>query len=215
MATTTLPRRKKLSGRWIAVGIVLIVVAIGAALFINGRGQTATATGQSTVPVTRQNLTAMIAGSGSVTAEQSLNLPFQMSGTVTEVLVKEGDTVQVGQELVKLDDRNLQLQVASARASLESAKARLAQAQQGNAKAEDIAAVQAQLASAQANYDKTANGPSAVRIVLGGFAEGPSKRAAGPGQIRSGCEQSRHRPAAGSALVADRDDRVSAGQGEL
>jgi multidrug efflux pump subunit AcrA (membrane-fusion protein) len=133
MATTTLPRRKKLSGRWIAVGIVLIVVAIGAALFINGRGQTATATGQSTVPVTRQNLTAMIAGSGSVTAEQSLNLPFQMSGTVTEVLVKEGDTVQVGQELVKLDDRNLQLQVASARASLESAKARLAQAQQGNA----------------------------------------------------------------------------------
>ena len=162
MATTTLPRRKKLSGRWLAVGIVLIVVAIGAALFINGRGQTATATGQSTVPVIRQNLTAMIAGSGSVTAEQSLNLPFQMSGTVTEVLVKEGDTVQVGQELAKLDDRNLQLQVASARASLESAKARLAQAQQGNAKAEDIAAVQAQLASAQANYDKTANGPSAA-----------------------------------------------------
>ena len=162
MATTTLPRRKKLSGRWIAVGIVLIVVAIGAALLINGRGQTATATGQSTVPVIRQNLTAMIAGSGSVTAEQSLNLPFQMSGTVTEVLVKEGDTVQVGQELAKLDDRNLQLQVASARASLESAKARLAQAQQGNAKAEDIAAVQAQLASAQANYDKTANGPSAA-----------------------------------------------------
>ena len=160
MATTTLPRRKKLSGRWIAVGIILIVVAILAALFINGRGQTATATGQSTVPVTRQNLTAMIAGSGSVTAEQSLNLPFQMSGTVTEVLVKEGDTVQAGQELAKLDDRNLQLQVASARASLESAKARLAQAQQGNAKAEDIAAVQAQLASAQANYDKTANGPS-------------------------------------------------------
>ena len=119
MATTTLPRRKKLSGRWIAVGIVLIVVAIAAALFVNGRGQTATATGQSTVPVTRQNLTAMIAGSGSVTAEQSLNLPFQMSGTVTEVLVKEGDTVQVGQELAKLDDRNLQLQVASARASLE------------------------------------------------------------------------------------------------
>ena len=162
MATTTLPRRKKLSGRWIAVGIVLIVVAIGAALLINGRGQTATATGQSTVPVIRQNLTAMIAGSGSVTAEQSLNLPFQMSGTVTEVLVKEGDTVQVGQELAKLDDRNLQLQVASARASLESAKARLAQAQQGNAKAEDIAAVQAQLASAQANYDKTAKGPSAA-----------------------------------------------------
>ena len=162
MATTTLPRRKRLSGRWITVGIVFIVVAILAALAINGRPQRASAIGSSTVPVTRQNLTATIAGSGSVTAEQSLNLPFQMSGTVTEVLVKEGDTVQAGQVLARLDDRNLQLQVASARSSLESAEARLAQAQQGNAKAEDIAAVQAQLASAQATYNKTANGPSAA-----------------------------------------------------
>ena len=163
MATTTLPRRKKLSGRWIAVGIVLIVVAILAALFINGRGQraSATAAGQSTVPVTRGDLTATIAGSGSVAAEQSLSLPFQTSGTVTEVLVKEGDTVQAGQALAKLDDRNLALQVASARTSLESAKARLAQAQQGNSQPEAIAASEAQVASAQASYDKLVKGPSA------------------------------------------------------
>ena len=99
-----------------------------------------------------------------MTAEQSLNLAFQTSGTVTEVLVKEGDTVQAGQALARLDDRNLQLQVASARSGLESAQARLAQAQQGNAKAEDIAAAEAQLASAQANYDKIAKGPTAADL---------------------------------------------------
>jgi HlyD family secretion protein len=147
-----------------AVGIVLIVAAILAALLINGRGQSATATGQSTVPVTRGNLTATVAGSGSVTAQQSLNLPFQTSGTVTEVLVKEGDTVQAGQVLAKLDDRNLQLQVASARTSLESAKARLAQAQQGNAQPEAIAAGEAQVASAQASYDKLVKGPSTTDL---------------------------------------------------
>ncbi len=161
MATTTLPRRKKLSGRWIAVGIVLIVAAIIAALVIKGGGQRATATGQTTVQVTRGNLTATVAGSGSVTAQQSLNLPFQTSGTVTEVLVKEGDTVQAGQVLARLDDRNLQLQVASARSSLESAKARLAQAQQGNSQPEAIAAGEAQVASAQASYNKLVKGPSA------------------------------------------------------
>jgi HlyD family secretion protein len=164
MATTTLPRRKRLSGRWIAVGIVLIVVAILAALFINGRGQRASATGQSTVPVTRGNLTAAVAGSGSVAAEQTVNLAFQTGGTVTDVLVKEGDMVQSGQALARLDDRALQLQVTSARSALESAQARLTQAQQGNAKPEDIAASEAQMASAQASYDRVAKGPSAADL---------------------------------------------------
>jgi HlyD family secretion protein len=164
MATTTLPRRKGLSGRWIAVGIVLIVVAILAALFINGRGQRAAASGPGTTPVTRGNLTAAVAGSGSVAAEQTVNLAFQTGGTVTDVLVKEGDTVKTGQALAKLDDRALQLQVMNARSALESAQARLAQAQQGNAKPEDLAAGEAQLASAQANYDKVAKGPSAADL---------------------------------------------------
>ena len=164
MATTTLPRRKKLSGRWIAVGIVLIVVAIGGALFINGRGQSATASGPGTTPVTRGNLTAAVAGSGSVAAEQTVNLAFQTGGTVTEVLVKEGDVVQTGQALARLDDRALQLQVMNARSALESSQARLAQAQQGNAKPEDIAAGEAQLASAQASYDRVTKGPSAADL---------------------------------------------------
>lgn len=161
MASTTLPRRRGLSRRWLIGGIALITVAIVAALLINGRPQSATAAGQATVPVTRGNLTAMVSGSGSVTAEQSLNLPFQTGGTVTEVLVTEGDTVKAGQPLAKLDDRQLQLQVASARSGLESAQARLMQAQKGNARLEDLAASEALLASAQANYDKISKGATA------------------------------------------------------
>ncbi len=164
MATTTLPRRKKLSGRWMTVGIILIAAAILAAVIINGRGQSVTASGQSTVPVTRGDLTAAVAGSGSVAAEQTVNLAFQTGGTVTEVLVKEGDVVQTGQALAQLDNRALQLQVTNARSALASAQARLAQAQQGNAKPEDIAAGEAQLASAQASYDRVAKGPSAADL---------------------------------------------------
>jgi len=151
-------------GRWTAAGIVLIVAAILAALAINGGGRRATATGQATVPVTRGNLTAMVAGSGSVAAEQTANLAFQTGGTVTEVLVKEGNLALAGQALARLDDRALQLQVASARGALESAHARLAQARQGNAKPADLAAGEAQLASAQANYDKVTKGPTATDL---------------------------------------------------
>ena len=164
MATTTLPRRKRLSGRWMTVGVVLIVAAILAALLINGKSQRATATGPGTTPVTRGNLTAAVAGSGSVAAEQTVNLAFQTGGMVTDVLVKEGDTVKTGQALAKLDDRALQLQVTNARSALESAQARLAQAQQGNAKPEDIAAAEAQVTSAQATYDKVAKGPTAADL---------------------------------------------------
>jgi HlyD family secretion protein len=161
MASTSIPRRRSgLSGRWLIGGIALIIVAIAAALVFNGVGRPSAAAAPTTIAVTRGNLVASVSGSGSVAAEQLLNLAFQANGTVTDVLVKEGDSVQTGQALAKLDDRNLQLQVVSAQSSLDSAKARLAQAQQGNAKPEDLAAAKAQLASAQANYDKVAKGPT-------------------------------------------------------
>ena len=160
--TVALPRRRGgVSGLWLAGGVALIVVAIVTALFINNASKRAAASVPATIPVTRGNLIATVAGSGTIAAEQSLDLPFQAQGTVTEILVKEGATVQTGQPLARLDDRDLQLQVASAQASLDSARARLAQAQQGNAGPEDVASAQAQVNAAQAAYDKIANGPNA------------------------------------------------------
>ena len=93
-----------------------------------------------------------------------MNLAFQAAGTVTNVLVKEGDVVQARQVLARLDDRNLQLQVASSRSSLDSAQARLQQAQQGNARAEDLSAAKAQVASAQASFDKLSKGPAGTDL---------------------------------------------------
>jgi HlyD family secretion protein len=160
MATSTLPRRHGLSGRWLAAGIIFVVAAILVAVAINGAGQRASGSAPTTVQVTRGSLVASVLGSGNVAAEQSLNLAFQSAGTVASVLVKEGDVVQLGQILAKLDDRNLQLQVASSRSSLDSAQARLQQAQQGNARAEDLNAAKAQVASAQASFDKLNKGPA-------------------------------------------------------
>jgi HlyD family secretion protein len=162
MSNASFPRqRRAVSGRWLIAGMILIIIAIGAALVINGQSARATASGPSTVTVQRGNLVATVAGSGAVTAEQSLNVTFELNGSVKEVLVKEGETVKAGQVLARLDDRNLKLQLANAQNSLLSAQARLAQSQAGNAKSEEIAAAQAQVAQAQANYNKVAGGPTA------------------------------------------------------
>jgi len=159
MATTTLPRTETRGrGRWIAGGIALIVLAIIIALVLSGaqrRGATPTT---ATVPVTRGSVVSSVAGSGTVAAAQTLDLVFQTSGNITQVLVKEGDTVAAGQVLARLDDRDLQLQVADAQAALQSVQARLEQAQKGNATPDDVAVSQASLANAQAQLLKARTG---------------------------------------------------------
>ncbi len=161
MASTTWTRnRGAISGRWLVGGIALIVATIVAALWLSGVIQRPAAAAPATVPVTKGTLVAAVSGSGSVAAQQSLDVAFQTSGRVTQVLVENGDAVQAGQVLARLDDRQLQSQVASAQAALDSARAHLLQSRQGDARPEDLAAARAAVSSAQASYDKLVNGPT-------------------------------------------------------
>jgi HlyD family secretion protein len=104
-------------------------------------------------------------------------LNFGASGIVAQVLVKEGQQVQQGATLAKIDTTDLDQQVLQAEANLKSAQAALSalkdgpketdirtakaqleaaqialkQQQQGNARASDIASARAQLRAAQAD----------------------------------------------------------------
>jgi len=73
--------------------------------------------------------------------------------------------------LARLDDRDLQLEVANAQASLESAQAKLAQARQGNATPEELAAAQASVANAQAQVDKARTGNTTAADIASAEAE--------------------------------------------
>ncbi|MEO7913705.1 MAG: biotin/lipoyl-binding protein, partial [Roseiflexaceae bacterium] len=166
MATTTLPQRRTgfTRGRWLWIGSAVIVLAIIGALLLTRTTSSASTITIATTTVASGSLVASIAGSGSIAAAQSLDLPFQASGNVTEVLVKEGDTVTAGQPLAQLDTRDLALQVASAQAAFDSANAKLTQTKDGNVQPADIsvqkaaiASAQAQLRSAQAQIDALKN----------------------------------------------------------
>jgi HlyD family secretion protein len=151
MATTTLQRRQGLSrGQWLGGGIALIVIVIIAALAINSRSSSSAISTVATTTVGRGAILASVGGSGTVAAAQALDLSFQTSGTVTHVLIKEGDNVTAGQTLAQLDTRDLELQVANAQAALDSANTKLTQTKDGNVQPADITAQKAAIASAQA-----------------------------------------------------------------
>ena len=140
------------------IGIVVLAALLGAC------GATANnQTESDTTTVARGNITATVSGSGNISAARTVDLAFQTSGVVADILVDVGDSVTAGQDIAVLDTRDLTLQIASAQAALDSANARLAQVTKGNTRPADLTSAQAQLASAQAQLTSARERLAALR----------------------------------------------------
>ena len=109
------------------------------------------------------DLETYISATGTIAAEVETSLSFKTAGRVAEVLVAEGDLVQAGQILARLETQELELQVAQAQANLNVSLAQLKQIQAGPSE-EDIAAAEANLVSAQENLNKVLEGPSKAEL---------------------------------------------------
>ena len=84
----------------------------------------------------------------------------KISGTVSEVLIHDNETVKAGQVLVRIDPRDYQSRVDQAKAALDLAQARARGAEVGIPLTQEttdttISGADAQLAGALANYDKS------------------------------------------------------------
>lgn len=97
-------------------------------------------------------LVAPVSGSGEIKTLNDADLNFLVSGTVRELLVKEGDSVKKDTLLASLDTTIYDQQVLQAEANLASAKAQLAGY---DVSGPDSLAAKAQLAQAQAAVDAT------------------------------------------------------------
>ena len=89
-----------------------------------------------------------LSASGTIEGEE-VSVTAEVGGRIEALLADEGDEVEAGTVLVRLDEALLKAQVSQAQAALETAEAKLAQVQAG-ARPEEIAAAQAALAEAQA-----------------------------------------------------------------
>ena len=121
--------------------------------------------GLETVPVRRGTLVATVSASGSVAPKAQAMLTFKTPGRVAEVNVEEGDRVEEGEVLARLETKDLELAVAQAEASLAQAEAQLKQIEKGPS-AHDLAAAEASLASAEANLARLLAGPDEREIEM-------------------------------------------------
>lgn len=80
-----------------------------------------------TVVLERGDLTASVGATGTVRANQTAVLAWQLTGQVAEVKVNPGDAVQSGQELSVLDEKSLSQGLILARADLVDARRALDQ----------------------------------------------------------------------------------------
>lgn len=141
--------------RKILGGIVLIVLLALVAFFFGGcggGGPLAAPTPTSRPAAAAAKSISKIVNEGKVVPVRGVALSFQIGGNVAEAPVVEGDRVEAGTLLARLDTRQLELQLAQAEANLASLQAKLNQLKHSPT-VEDLAAAQQNLASAQAAYD--------------------------------------------------------------
>jgi HlyD family secretion protein len=115
--------------------------------------------------VKRDTIEATVSATGSIAPEAEVTLTFESGGKVTEILVEKGQMVKAGDPLAKLETTSLELQVAQAQATLALNEAKLQQTMK-KADAGDIATAEAELASAQANYEKVKAGPTEDELIV-------------------------------------------------
>jgi HlyD family secretion protein len=151
---------KSLSGLTIALLAAALLLAACSGTKANSEPTPAAGAVPTTTPVR---------DSGEVIAEavvvpaQSASLSLPAGGIVAEALVAEGDTVQQGQVLLKLDSARQVAAVAQAEAGLKRAQAGLEELKSG-ARPQEVAAAQAAVEAAQAGVSRLEAGAQPEEI---------------------------------------------------
>jgi membrane fusion protein (multidrug efflux system) len=95
---------------------------------------------------------------GSLQARQRTKIGPEVSGRVAEVLVDEGDAVEKGQLLARIDTTFFEIDVAQSRTAIEAAQARIASTRKGiETAAANVEIARAVLAEAALHYTRMRN----------------------------------------------------------
>ncbi|MBS0364793.1 MAG: efflux RND transporter periplasmic adaptor subunit [Proteobacteria bacterium] len=142
---------------WLIAGVagLLLLLAAGAWYFFVPRALAVHVMTARPIPAGAGATASVLDATGYVTARREATVSAQITGTLIQVLIEEGDHVKAGQVLARLDDTSQRATLAQAEAQLQSARALLAQDQAQLAqnrrdlvRAEDL--VQSKLVSQQA-----------------------------------------------------------------
>ena len=120
------------SRAWIGVAVALVVLAAAAGGWWWFRGGAAFEVQAATAVAPSANAAgslAVLQATGYVTARREATVSAQITGTLTKVMIEEGERVEVGQVLALLEDTAQKAALAQADAQLRAAQASLVQFQ--------------------------------------------------------------------------------------
>ncbi len=116
---------------WPVVGAVVAVALLagGAWWFVSTRPVTVQTAAATALPGGAGSAGVVLQATGYVTPRRRATVSTQITGTLTQVLIEEGDHVVKGQVLARLEDSALRAGLNAARANVASAQAQAATAQ--------------------------------------------------------------------------------------
>ena len=138
--------KEKITKRNIIIGLVFVSIILVVLVFRTVSGNKKLK--PNLIPVVRGNIYQEIFESGQVVLGEKINLSSRSSARVEEIYVELGEEVIAGQELIKLETTNLEIQLDQARISLEQAQLNLRKLLDG-ASADEIEIARNQLENAQ------------------------------------------------------------------
>lgn len=112
-------KKKKRIGLWITIGILLIII-IGVAVTMSGKKNDVITV--TTSKITKRNITQTVSAIGKIQPETEVKISSQVSGEISFLGVKEGDTVKQGQLLVRIKPDIIDAQLKQMRAAADASK---------------------------------------------------------------------------------------------
>ena len=109
--------------KWLQIALILALLSSAAWGFQHWLRGSAVAT----LTIEQQDFVQTVVASGHVENPHRVNLGAQLSGTVKRVPVTEGQSVQAGQVLIELEDKELQAALRQAEFNVHQAQARVRQ----------------------------------------------------------------------------------------
>jgi len=129
-------RQREDQGRAVPRWLWRAVAAVGAAALVAGVAwwfvvarPISVQTALALQPSAATGASAVLQATGYITARRQATVSTQITGTLTEVLIEEGNVVKKGQVIARLEDSALRAALNVAQANIDSALAQVAQAQ--------------------------------------------------------------------------------------
>jgi RND family efflux transporter MFP subunit len=114
---------------WIIGALFVLLLVVGLAWMLLGHSTVVVQTAAAVAPTTDNEAGAVLQATGYVTARRQATVSAQITGTLTAVLIEEGDRVNKDQVLARLDDSAYKAALDTAVAQAAAAHALVAQFQ--------------------------------------------------------------------------------------